>query len=357
MFPKITVADNFFPVEDDDSENGRKLNNNIEAFGELGCRNMEKVLGDDEVTGARNREELGETFDKGENNGLEISHEFIILRTVWCNMNLMWFLKKNEKKKVGLVLGSGGARGLAHIGVIKVLLKNKIPIDIIVGASSGALIGGFYAAWGDIEKIEELVREVTYKEMASVLVDPDWGGALIKGGKTIEFLRKHFQDKKIEDLNIPYAAVATDLKTAETVVFDKGDLTTAVRASISVPLIYSPVVFEGEMLVDGGVSSPVPVEVARRMGAEIVVAVNLDGVYFQGKKNDKKYLGTTVDILKDSYFALRYNLAKKEVQQADVVIEPEMTYVQDFDFVAGKDAISAGEAATEKLMEKIKELL
>jgi NTE family protein len=270
-------------------------------------------------------------------------------------MKVMWFLKK--KKKVGLVLGSGGARGLAHIGVIKTLLKNDIPIDMIVGASSGALVGGFYASWRNIERIEEMVREVTYKDLAEVLVDPTWRGALIKGDKTINFLRKNFADQTIENLKIPYASVATDLATAETIVFDKGDLVTAIRASISVPLVYEPLEYKGKTLVDGGVASPVPVEVARKMGAEVVIAVNLDGVYFWDKKNDGRYLGTTVDVIKDSYFALRYNLAKKEVQQAEIVIEPEMKYVQDFDFVTGKEAIAAGELATEKQIGKIKKLI
>jgi NTE family protein len=266
----------------------------------------------------------------------------------------MWFLRK--KKKVGLALGSGGARGLAHVGVIKSLLANDIPIDMMAGSSSGALIGGLYASWGDIDKIEELARGVTYKDLASVLADPTWAGGLIKGDRTLEFLRKYFQGQKIEDMKIPYRAVATNVKTAESVVFDRGDLASAIRASISIPLVYTAVKDGERILVDGGVSSPVPVEVVREMGAEVVIAVNLDSVYFMNKKDDKDN-PSTLDILKDSYFALRYNLAKKEVQQADVVIEPIMEYVQDFDFIQGKKSILAGEKATDDLIDKIKRLI
>jgi len=267
----------------------------------------------------------------------------------------MCFFKK--RKKVGLVLGSGGARGLAHVGVIKALLKNKIPIDLIVGSSSGALIGGLFASWENIDELEKLIREVTYKNLAEVLVDPTWGGGLIKGGKTLEYLKKLFNGQRIEDLKIKFAAVATDVKTAEPVIFDKGDIASALRASISVPLVYSPVVAGGRMLVDGGVSCPVPVEIAKKMGADIIIAVNLDGVYFAQGNNKHSLSSSTVDVLKDSYFALRYNLAKKEIQGADVVIEPVMKYIEDFDFVGGKEAIEIGEIAADKVMVKIRSLL
>ncbi len=265
----------------------------------------------------------------------------------------MLFLKK--RKRLGLVLGSGGARGLAHIGVIKVLLKNKVPFEVVVGSSSGALVGGYYASHGEVASLEVLMQEITYKDLAGVLVDPSLKTGLIRGEKTMSFLKKILGTKKIENLPVTYAAVATDLFSADKVVFDKGDLAEAVRASISVPLVYEPVRYKDKTLVDGGVSFPVPVEVAREMGAEKVVAVNLDGVYFQ----DKRKVGarTTVGILKDSYFALRYNLAKKEIQNADVIIEPEMSYVVDFNFVGGQKMIEAGEKATLRAMSQIKKLL
>jgi len=151
--------------------------------------------------------------------------------------------------------------------------------------------------------------------------------------------------------------VATDMVTAEPVIFNKGDAASAIRASISVPLVYAPVLLDKQLLVDGGVSYPVPVEVVQKMGAEIIIAVNLDGVYFSERNHKKDHSISTIDVLKDSYFALRYNLAKKEVRGADVVIEPEMKYVRDFDFIKGMEAIVEGEKATEKVMTRIKKLL
>lgn len=262
-----------------------------------------------------------------------------------------------KKKKVALVLGSGGARGMAHIGVIKALIKNKIRVDLIVGSSVGALIGGMFALNGESDRLEELVKELTYKDLIDVLVDPTWKDGLVKGNKTLEYLKQIYDNKNFEDLTIPFAAVATDLHSAETIVFSKGNLAEAVRASISVPLIYSPVIFDKSVLVDGGVSSPVPVEIAKEMGAEIIIAVNLDGVYFSKTNRIKGKNKSTIDILKDSYFALRYNLAKKEVKEADIIIEPEMPFVADFDFVKGIEAIKIGESATDVLMPKIKALV
>jgi NTE family protein len=221
----------------------------------------------------------------------------------------------------------------------------------------GALIGGLFAKSGNVEDLEKLVREITYKDMAKVLFDPIWGKGLIKGEKTLAYFRQLFDDERIEDLKIPFGVVATDINTAEPVVFKKGNIAEAVRASVSVPLIYAPVEHEGHLLVDGGVSCPVPVGVAREMGAEIVIAVNLDGVYFSGDNHKGSLHGSTIDVLKDSYFALRYNLAKKEIAQADVIIEPAMKYVEDFDFIGGKMAIDVGEETTEKLMGKIKSLV
>lgn len=267
----------------------------------------------------------------------------------------MWFF--GNRKKVGLALGSGGARGLAHVGVIKILQKNGVPIDMIAGSSSGALIGGFYALSGKTDELERIIEGVTYKDLMKVLVDPSLGAGLIKGRRTEDFLREHLGETSIEDMNIPFASVATDVKTAQKVVFDKGDLVTAIRASISIPLMYEPFVNKGTVLVDGGVSYPVPVEVVKEMGADIVIAVNLDGVYFWNKDSSFKKYPSSIEILKDSYFALRYNLAKKEVLTADVVIEPEMEYVSDFDFVKGKKIVEAGEQATIKQLRKIKDLV
>lgn len=262
-----------------------------------------------------------------------------------------------KKKKVALVLGSGGARGLAHIGVIKSLVKNGVPIDMIVGSSSGALIGALYALWKDIDRVEEITKGVTLKDLAGVLMDPSFGGGLVKGDRTMNFFKKYFEDKKIEEMKIEFEAVATDVNTAERVVFDRGSIIEAIRASISIPLVYSPIENNKRVLVDGGVSCPVPVEVAKERGAEVVIAVNLDGIYFLDNAKKNSPSSSVIEVLKNSYFALRYNLAKKEVKEADVLIEPVMKFIGDFDFIKGKEAIEAGELATDKLVHRIKKLV
>jgi len=262
-----------------------------------------------------------------------------------------------KKKKVGLVLGSGGAKGVAHVGVIKSLLKNGVPIDIITGSSIGALVGALYASRGNVEELEKIIKEITYKDLGKILADPVLNGGLIKGEKTLTYLKQLFDDEKIENLKIPFSAVMTDVKTAETVVIDNGDIAEAVRASISIPLVFSPVLLRDRLMVDGGVSSPVPVEAARQMGADVVIAVNLDGVYFSEDKNITGFSGSTMDVLKNSYYALRYNLSKKEVAGADVVIEPIMKNIGGFSFVGSADGITMGEEAADKEMGKIKKII
>jgi NTE family protein len=162
-------------------------------------------------------------------------------------------------KKIGLALGCGGARGLAHIGVIKTLVKNNIPIDYIAGSSIGALIGSLYAATLDILQVEKWFLELTYKDLIKVLLDPSLHSGLIKGEKFINFLQSKIGVRKIEELKIPFRAVATDLFTGKAVVFKKGDLGLAIRSSCAVPFLFSPVISGDKCLVDGGISMPVPV--------------------------------------------------------------------------------------------------
>jgi len=261
-----------------------------------------------------------------------------------------------NRKKVGLALGSGGARGLAHIGVIKVLLEEKIPIDVVVGTSMGAFVGGLYAAWGDINQLETEALSFGYREWMSMFFDPVWGSGLIKGDKIEKKLKEIVEDARIEELKIPFGAVATDLNTAEVVVIDKGDLARGVRASGSVPLLFEPVIMGGRHLVDGGVSCPVPVEIARQMGADIVIAVNLDSVYFL-PENRNKETTSPLAILKNSLFLLKYHLAEKEVRESDVIINPLIPYVKDLDFVNKAEIITGGEEAARKMVSLIKKLL
>lgn len=262
---------------------------------------------------------------------------------------------KKQRKKIGLALGSGGLRGLAHIGVIKVLERNNIPIDFIAGTSIGAIVGGIYAQKGNISDIEKLAQRFSYRDLINIFFDPKLHLGLVKGQKAQKFLENFIGDTKIEDLRIPFRAVATDLYTGEVVTFDKGKLSLAIRASSCMPFVFEPVKYNNYYLVDGGVSQPVPVKTARKMGADIVIAVNLDTTFFSSP-SQKRF--TIVGLLRDSVNLLRYHLAKENVKEADIVINPDVPDISWWTRLnEGKKIIALGEKAAEKTIPLLKKLL
>ena len=177
--------------------------------------------------------------------------------------------------KVGLALGSGSARGWAHIGVIKALAEAGVHVDYVAGASIGALVGAVYAS-GNINSLEDVVLQLDWKKIVYFfdVVFPKSG--LIDGNKVADFIRSYVGKRNIEDLPIPFCAVSTDLATGNEVVIKEGDIIEAVRASISVPGIFTPFKKDDMTLVDGGLVNPVPVSAAREMGADFVIAVDLN---------------------------------------------------------------------------------
>lgn len=178
-------------------------------------------------------------------------------------------------KKLGLALGSGGARGSAHVGVLRVLEENGIRPDVIAGASMGAEVGGAYAAGVSVEELEALWRTTHVgRVMRTLLPTIPWAG-WSSGAEVVRFVRRLVGDVQIEDLPIPYAAVATDLSSGLCHPITKGSLATAIRASLSIPGLFTPVWLDGRLLVDGGVSNPVPVDVARSLGADVVIGVDV----------------------------------------------------------------------------------
>lgn len=201
------------------------------------------------------------------------------------------------KKTVSIVLGSGGARGLAHIGVIKWLEENNYEIKSISGCSIGSLVGGVYAA-GKLEELESWMCSLTKADIISLL-DVSWvGGGLFKGDKVINALINLIGDIQIEDLPIPFTAVSVDLKTEKEVWINTGSLFNAIRASVSLPLFFTPVDYKGAILVDGGVLNPVPIAPTFNDQTDLTIAVNLGGPL--QAEYDKK-VGLSVD-LGDSAF-------------------------------------------------------
>ena len=180
------------------------------------------------------------------------------------------------KQRVSLVLGSGGARGLAHIGVIKALKDGDYDIASISGCSIGALIGGIYAA-GKLDEFEEWVRAITKMDMVNLL-DISWArNGLVKGEKLMAALVRLVGDQSIEDLPIPFTAVAADIRNEKEVWLNSGKLSTAVRASISLPLFFTPVHYNDDYLIDGGVLNPVPIAPTFSDDTDLTIAVNLGG--------------------------------------------------------------------------------
>ncbi|HHP7229300.1 MAG TPA: patatin-like phospholipase family protein, partial [Xenococcaceae cyanobacterium] len=180
-----------------------------------------------------------------------------------------------QSAKVGLALGGGGARGWAHIGVLRALEEAEIKIDYLAGTSVGALIGAVYVT-GALDKLEKFANEITVDNLLP-LIDvsfPNLG--LIEGKQVCDFITEYLSDKTIEAAAIPFRCVATNFLLKEEVVFESGNLVDAIRASISIPGIFVPFKQENVYLVDGGVVNPVPVSVVKDMGAEIVIAVNLN---------------------------------------------------------------------------------
>jgi NTE family protein len=180
-----------------------------------------------------------------------------------------------KNKKVGLVLGSGAARGLTHIGVLKAIEEHGIKIDYISGSSIGALIGGAYAVGMSVEEIENFALQTNWKLMAKIFSPSLSLSSLVNTKYLLELLRTWFGDKTFDDLIIPFSAVATDIQTGKAVVLEKGNLLTAIRASISIPVIFSPVTIGKYKLVDGGLVNPTPVDIVKKKGIEKIIAVNL----------------------------------------------------------------------------------
>ena len=270
------------------------------------------------------------------------------------------------RKKVGLALGTGAARGLAHIGVLEVLEKEGIPIDIIAGTSIGALIGVLYAQGKNSTLIKKLALETGLGRILT-LMDLTLPRTGFIGGKRIKvWLRSVIgQDVQFSDLKIPFACVATDIMTGGEVVMNHGSVLEAVRASISIPGIFTPVNHEGRYLVDGGLVNPVPISVLKNMGAEFIIAVNVipdisidNRSYWTGKKGSKEFRELNIfDVLMQSIYIGIHALAKTATNDADVVIEPQVAYISPGDFPRARECILQGELAIQDVILKLKRQL
>jgi len=251
-------------------------------------------------------------------------------------------------KKIGLALGAGGARGFCHIGVIEVLLENKIPINVVTGCSMGAMVGGGLVSGVSVDKMREIACEITnFKVFDLDLFGIKRRGGFAKGNRAMKIYAKHVEDKNIEDCDIKFAATATDLMSHQLYTFTSGSLLGAIRASIAIPGVFHPVTCDDKLFVDGGVLERIPIQAARDLGADIVIAIDALGP--PRRQNPKSALGV-VDL---SYQVMDWKTAQSEIKKADILITPDMGTRSSFRFRDNQDTIQAGRDAAIKMLPEI----
>ena len=265
------------------------------------------------------------------------------------------------KKKIGLALGSGGPRGLAHIGVIKILKENGFDIDIISGSSIGALVGGTYVVTQSINEVEKIALSTDMKMVLGILFDPTIKSGLIRGEKVTKFIKKMFGDPDIETLKTTLLPVATDFSTGEPVIFTKESFVKTIRASISIPFLFQPVLIGNRVFADGGLSMQVPVRPLKERKVDVIIAVNLaENAYDKKDFFVSGLVHSPIGLYKmavNSIGILEINLAHENCRNADIVVSPNVQNVGWDNFWKPKSVIKQGEIAMQKKLPKLIKLL
>ena len=302
-----------------------------------------------------------------------------------------------RRPRIGLALGSGSARGWAHIGVLRALLGAGIRPDVVCGASVGAIVGAAYVT-GQLDRFEDWVLGMDRRAVMS-LMDFNLGGGMLKGERLVTYMREHFDAQPIEALATPFAAVATALHTGDEVWLRSGSVTDAVRASFALPGLFTPVWQQGRLLVDGGLVNPVPVTLARALGADWVIAVDLNhdklGRYFRnapaaepepappeargggwvqslqhglgalwplGKDADAAAeappLPSLLSVVADSIQVMQVRITRSRMagDPPEAVIAPRLAHLGLLDFHHAAEAMAAGHAATQEVLPLLAEL-
>lgn len=296
--------------------------------------------------------------------------------------------RARNKPRIGLALGSGSARGWAHVGVIRSLEEAGIRPDLVCGTSIGALVGAAYAS-GELDRFEQWLLGMGIRDVVAFM-DVTLSGGLLKGDRLVQFLRDNFVDHSLEDLDVPFAAVATDLRTGAEVWLRQGSTLEAVRASIALPGLFTPVMIEGAMLVDGGLVNPVPVSLARAMGADIVIAVDLNSdilgrhlrerplleppagnmgdllrklqgnlaAFMPSISPDGPRLPSMLDVLASGINIMQVRITRSRMagDPPDVVVAPQLAHLSLLDFHRAKEAIDRGRQAVETVMHNLRAL-
>jgi NTE family protein len=257
-----------------------------------------------------------------------------------------------QKKKIGLALSGGAARGFAHVGVLKVLQENGIPIDMIAGSSAGSIVAGAFAAGMTPDEIAQMGRDIRWLGISRPSFSPR---GLLSNARLGAFVTRNFPVQKFEDLLIPFAAVACDIETGDEIVFKgEGDLGPAIRASCAIPGVFTPVEdIKGRTLVDGGVVAPVPTRAVREMGAEIIIAIDVlaGGSTKWGKPK------SLVGVVFQAAMMLIRTASKLQDYHADVTILPKVGHIRIDDLSKMDELIAAGEEAAREKIDEIEALI
>jgi NTE family protein len=252
---------------------------------------------------------------------------------------------KPRPPRIGLALGGGAARGFAHIGVIQVLEENGIHPDLVTGTSAGSLVAALYASGKSGAEMAALA--LTMDEGAIT----DWSfplRGLIRGEALARYVREQTGSRTIEQMRLPLGIVATELDNGRPILFRRGDIGTAVRASSAVPAVFEPVRINGREYVDGGLVSPVPVRFARQMGAQLVIAVDIS------TPPDGAATGDLMDMLLQTFTIMSRSINRFELRDADVVVRPSLVGMSSADFTARKRAIQAGRDAALRALPELR---
>ncbi|MGB7666305.1 MAG: patatin-like phospholipase family protein [Candidatus Acidiferrales bacterium] len=258
------------------------------------------------------------------------------------------YRQPEERPVIGVALGGGFARGIAHIGVLRVLEENEIPIDLLAGTSVGALVGAAYAAGTTLDELERQGMLTHFRDFGRWTISRM---GMATNERLEGFLRKFTTLRTFEEMRIPFGIVSTDLVTGQTVCFTKGELGPPLRASCAYPGLFIPVEHEGRMLVDGFLTEHVPTESLRHMGADVVIAVHLDpGQPDQRPKN-------TIEVIGRSFSIIQEQMPPRWLRYADVILQPAVKDIHWDDFQRTPELVAAGVAAARAALPEIRATL
>ncbi|MCL1972955.1 MAG: patatin-like phospholipase family protein [Endomicrobia bacterium] len=282
-------------------------------------------------------------------SSIEFNEEDFVIDMLW---NKVIRLNEEQRPKVALVLGGGGARGFAHIGVFRAMEEEKVPIDLVVGTSIGSIAGAFYCAGISMDEVENLAKEINWKSISNVnaasILSMLLSDQLLSNVQMEEFLKKNIGDLRFEQLKIPLVCVATDLNTGERVLLRSGSVAFAARASSTLPGFFRPVEYRQRYLVDGGLAENIPVGVAKLFSPDIIIAVPVSADITKNTTNN------VLTTLMQAIYIQGRALDNENLAMADVIIRPDVDAMSAVDLKNAHQSIDKGFVAAKDALKSIK---